>query len=96
MKILIVIFLLVLTQPVDANGRFWISNKLEVGYDKAFVSNQIRFDRDEVTRNSLASGLRFRVSDTTTFKAFYLLENVRKHSWKSDHFLGAQFEFKLQ
>ena len=96
MKILIPIFMLLLSLPVAAKDKLWISNKLEIGYDKIFISNQVRFDRDEFTRNSLATGLRFKVSDTANFKTFYLLENARKNNWDHNHFLGAQFEFKLQ
>jgi len=96
MRILTIAFILLLSSSASAKGKFWLSNKLEVGYDKVFISNQVRFDRDELTRNSLASGLRFKVSDTTTFKTFYLLENALKNNWKNNHFLGAQIQFKLQ
>mgnify|MGYP000349624363 CR=1 FL=1 len=61
-----------------------------------FISEQIRFIRDDFIRNSLAAGLRYKISDTTNFKTFYLLEHKRKAKWVHDHFLGAQFEFKLQ
>ena len=91
-----IIILALMTPPAMARGKFWISNKLEVGYNKAFISNQVRFDRNEFIRNSLAAGLRFKVSNTTNFKTFYLLENARKNNWNHNHFLGAQFELKLQ
>jgi hypothetical protein len=91
-----IIVLLLITPPAFANDKFWISNRLEVGYDKVFVSNQVRFDRDEFTRNRLAAGLRFKISDITSFKTFYLLENARKNNWDANHFLAAQFELKLQ
>ena len=96
MKTLIVTLLLLISSTADAKGKFWVSNKLGVGYDKIFISNQVRFDRDEFVRNSLAVGLRFKVSDTTNFKTFYLLENALKNDWKNNHFLGAQLELKLQ
>ena len=77
-------------------SKLWISNKIEAGYDKVFISNQVRFERNEIVRNSLASGLRFKVSDTTNFKTFYLLEHAQKNNWNPNHFLGAQLELKLQ
>ena len=96
MRILVAIFVLLLSLPAVAKDKLWISNKLEIGYNKVFISEQVRFNRNEFTRNSLAMGLRFKVSDTTNFKTFYLLENALKNNWDHNHFLGAQFEFKLQ
>ena len=75
--------------------KFWFSNKVEVGYNKIFISNQVRFDRDEFTKNSLAAGFRFKVSNTTSFKTFYLLENSLKEDWHAHHFLCGQLELKL-
>ena len=96
MKTAIIFFVLMLSSTAVAKDKFWVSNKIEVGYDKIFISDQVRFDRNEFTRNSLAMGLRFKVSGTTNFKTFYLLENARDHNWDHNHFLGAQFEFKFQ
>ena len=98
MKTLIAILFLPMLIPASATAKdkFWVSNKIEIGYDKVFLSDQVRFDRSEFTRNSLAMGLRFKASDTTNFKTFYLLENARKHNWDHNHFLGAQFELKFQ
>jgi len=96
MKMLVTIFVLLLSSSAVAKDKLWISNKLEIGYGKIFISEQVRFDRNEFTRNRIASGLRFKISDTATFKTFYLLENALKNDWKNNHFLGTKLEFKLQ
>ena len=87
---------LLLSSESIAKDKFWVSNKLEVGYDKVFVSNQVTFDRDEFIKNKLAMGLKFRVSDSINFKTFYLLENEADRAWKNNHFLGVTLNLKLQ
>ena len=96
MKILVPLFLLLFSSPAMASGKFWISNKLEIGYNKTFVSNQVSFNRDEFTKNGFAAGLKFKLNDITNLKTFYLLENSLENDWKNNHFLGIKFDFKLQ
>jgi len=96
MKILTLVFVLLLSSVALAKDKFWVSNKLEVGYGKIFISDQIRLDNNESIRNSLAIGTRFKVSDAAAFKTFYLLEKASKDDWKNNHFLGAKFELKLR
>jgi hypothetical protein len=96
MRMLIPLFLLLFTQPTFARGKLWVSNKLEIGYDKVFVSNQVTFDSDKFTKNGFAAGLKIKLSDDTSLKAFYLLENAFKDNWKNNHFLGIKFDLKLQ
>jgi hypothetical protein len=96
MKILIPFFLLLFSFPVFAQDNFWVSNKLEVGYNKAFISNQATFNYNEFTKNSLAAGLKFKLNDNANLKTFYLLENILKNNWKNNHFLGIKLNLKLQ
>jgi len=96
MKIIILFFLLLFAAPAFAKGGFWVSNKLEVGYNKAFVSNQVTFNRDEFTKNGFATGLKFKLNDSTNLKTFYLLENAFKDNWKNNHFVGIKLDLKLQ
>jgi len=74
-----------------AKDKFWISNKIEIGYGKIFLSEQFSFDK-----NSFGLGLKFKLSDKIKYKTFYLLENARNNNWKNNHFLGIGFDLKLQ
>jgi len=95
-KILTIVFLILFSVQAFAKEKFYISNKLEVGYGKAFVSNQVNFDGEEFLKNSLTAGFKFKISDTAGFKTFYLLENTLNNSWVNNHFLGAQLELKIK
>ena len=46
---------LIFAFPAMAQDKFWISNKIEVGYSKTFISNQIKFNQDEFIKNDLKS-----------------------------------------
>jgi len=97
MKQLLIIFLLLLL-PLSgaAKDKFWISNKIEIGYDKVFLSEQVAFKSNEFSKNGIAIGLKFKLSEKVKYKTFYLLENARNNNWKNNHFLGVGFDIKLQ
>ena len=95
MKMLILFLVLFISSIALGQDKFWVSNKLEVGYDKTFISNQVTFNRDEFTKNGLAAGLKFKVADNINLKTFYLLENSLKNNWKNDHFIGIKLDLKL-
>ena len=88
--------MLLLSSSVAAKDKFWISNKIEIGYDKVFVSEQVSFNRNEFIRNSLSTGIRVKLNDNTNLRTFYRLENASKHAWKNDHIVGLQLNLKLQ
>jgi len=78
-----------------AKDKFYISNKIEVGYDKIFLSERVTFKSNEFSKNSIAIGFKFKLSDKAKYKTFYLLENNRDNNWKNNHFLGVGFDLKL-
>ena len=96
MKFTIPILILIFSTYAHANDKFWISNKIEMGYNKVYVSEQVTFKGGEFIKNSLSSGLRFEITKQAMLKTFYLLEHAAKNNWKNDHFVGAKFQFKLQ
>ncbi len=95
-SLLMMLVLFLLPVSSAAKDKFWISNKLEIGYDKAFISNQLTFDREQFVKNSAAIGLKNKLDKNVSIKTFYLLENAIKHDWKRNHILGIQFDFKLK
>ena len=95
-QLLIILLFLLLPLPSAAKDKFWISNKIEIGYDKVFLSEQIAFKSNEFSKNGIAIGLKFKLSKKVKYKTFYLLENTRNNDWKNNHFLGVNFDIKLQ
>ncbi len=87
---------LIFAFPAMAQDKFWISNKIEVGYSKTFISNQIKFNQDEFIKNDFAVGLKFKLTDTSIIRTHYLLENSLRNAWKNNHFLGIKLNIKLQ
>ena len=96
MKPLLFTLLLFLPYSAMANDKFWFSNKIEIGYDKIFLSERVLFEENKFIKNGIAIGLKFKLSDNMKYKTFYLLENARNNSWKNNHFLGMGFDLKLQ
>ena len=96
MKHLLFIILLLIPFTSTAKDKFWISNKIEIGYDKIFLSEMICIKSNEFSKNGIAIGLKFEIADEMSYKTFYLLEHARDNKWKNNHFLGVGFDFKLQ
>ena len=96
MKILILFILLFISPSVSAQSKFWVSNKIEVGYDKIFISDQVTYSLGKFTKNGFATGLKFKLSNNTKLKTFYLLENTANNNWKNNHFLGIKLDLKLR
>jgi hypothetical protein len=90
------IFLLLLPHSALAQPKLWFSNKVEVGYGKIFVGEKIAFENGVFTKNSVTTGLKFKVAESINLKAFYLLENALVNKWKKNHFLGMKLDLKLQ
>ena len=96
MKQFLFIFLLLLPHSALAQPKLWFSNKVEVGYGKIFVGEKIAFENGVFTKNSVTTGLKFKVAENINLKAFYLLENTLVNKWKKNHFLGMKLDLKLQ
>jgi len=96
MKQFLFILLLLFSIPAASHPKFWFSNKAEIGFGKVFINETVTVKEGIFTKNRLATGLKFKVSDTIRYKTFYLLENKRKNNWAKDHFLGAMLEFRLK
>ena len=96
MKQLLFIFLFLFPLFVTAQPKLWFSNKIEVGYGKVFVGEKVVFKSGIFTKNSITTGLKFRVAENIDLKTFYLLENTLVNEWKKVHFLGIKLNLKLQ
>jgi len=92
----IILFTLLLSVSVQAKPKFWVSNRIEAGYDKLYIGESITFQEGVFTKSALAFGLRFKISHEAKYKAFYLLENTKENKWQNSHFLGASLNFKFR
>jgi len=96
MKQALLVILLLLPAPTFAQDKFWISNKVEVGYGNIFLSEHVHFEKNEFIKSNTAMGLKLKLSDSIKCKIFYLLENAQNNKWKKNHFLGMSLNLKLQ
>jgi len=78
-----------------SQDKLWFSNKIEVGYGKVFVSEQISFKSGIFIKNTVGLGLKFKISKKATYQTLYLLENSEKNHWRPRHHLGARFRLKF-
>jgi len=96
MKYLLFVVILLLPLAISAQPKLWFSNKIEVGYGKVFIAEQVTLERGVFTKNSVGLGLRFKVSKSVGYKTFYLLQNSKKYKWASEYFLRAALSLQLQ
>ena len=96
MKYLLFVATLLLPLAISAQPKLWFSNKIEVGYGKLFIAEQVTLEEGVFTKNSVGLGLKFKVSKSVGYKTFYLLQNSKKYNWAREHFLGAALSLKLQ
>ena len=96
MKQFLFIFLFFIPVITSAQPKFWISNKVEIGYDNLFITEQVTFEKGTFSKNSTGLGLKFKISKTIGYKTFYLLQKSKKFKWANDHFLGVTLNLKLQ
>jgi len=96
MKQFLFIFLFLLPHTASAQPKLWFSNKVEVGYGKVFVGEKVVFESGNFTKNSITTGLKFKMAENINLKTFYLLENALVNEWKKTHFLGIKLNLKLQ
>ena len=92
-----ILLLIILSTPglCHPQNKFWFSNKVEVGYGKAFISEQISFKEGVLIKNAVGLGLKLKVSKKVSYQTHYLLENAEKKNWRLAHILGARFSFKF-
>lgn len=92
-----ILLLIILSTPglCHPQNKFWFSNKVEVGYGKAFISEQVSFKEGVFTKNTIGLGLKLKVSKKVSYQTHYLLENAEKNNWSLAHILGARFSFKF-
>lgn len=96
MKNILLILITLVPSVGIAQPKFWFSNKVEIGYDKAFMSEKVTFKEGVLTKSAFSSGLKFKISDNVGYKIFYQLQNSEKDAWANNHFLGTKISFKLQ
>ena len=92
-----ILLLIILSTPglCHSQNKFWFSNKVEVGYGKVFISEQVSFKKGLFTKNTVGLGLKLKVSKKVSYQTHYLLENTEKNNWHLAHILGARFSFKF-
>jgi hypothetical protein len=92
-----ILLLIILSTPglCHTQNKFWFSNKVEVGYGKAFISEQVSFKEGVFTKNTFGLGLKLKVSKKVSYQTHYLLENAEKNNWSLAHIIGARFSFKF-
>ena len=95
MKKLLLILSLFITSSSSAEPKFWLSNKIEAGYGKVVISEQITFKEQSITKNTIGVGLKFKLSENVKYETNYFIENSRKNKWATAHILGAKFSFKF-
>ena len=92
---MLLILSLFITSPSNAEPKFWLSNKIEAGYGKVVISEQVTFKDQSVTKNTIGIGLKLKLSDNVKYETNYFLENSRKNKWATAHIFGAKFSFKF-
>jgi hypothetical protein len=85
-----------LSLPIYAQPTYWMSARVEMGYGKAYISQNIKFEKATIIKNSTSVGLKFKLFKEAEYKAFYLLEKPKKNNWSCEHFLGASLNFKFK
>ncbi|MDB4348889.1 hypothetical protein OAA64_01040 [bacterium] len=92
-----ILLLMILSTPglCHSQNKFWFSNKVEVGYGKAFISDQVSFKEGVFVKNTFGLGLKVKVSKKVSYQTHYLLENAEKNNWRLAHVIGARFNFKF-
>ena len=78
-----------------SQNKFWFSNKVEVGYEKVFISEQVSFKEGVFVKNTVGLGLKLKVFKKVNYQTHYLLENAKKNNWRLTHIIGARFSFKF-
>ena len=63
-----ILLLIILSTPglCHSQNKFWFSNKVEVGYGKAFISEQVSFKEGVFVKNTVGLGLKLKVSKKET------------------------------
>ena len=84
------------TSPIFANNRCWISNKIEAGYDRIYISEKVTFNNNEFTKNAVDLGLKFRLFDDIKMKTFYQIKHSLRNDWKKDDVFGMKLEIELE
>jgi len=95
-NVLLIISILCFTSPILANNKFWISNKIEAGYDRIYISEKVTFNSDEFTKNAVDLGLKFRLFDDIKMKTFYQMKHSLRNDWKKDDVFGMKLEIELE
>ncbi len=92
-----ILLLIILSTPglCHSQNKFWFSNKVEVGYGKVFISEQVSFKEGRFIKNNIGLGLKLKVSKKANYQTHYLLENAEKNNWRLVHIIGARFNFKF-
>ena len=92
-----ILLLMILSTPglCHSQNKFWFSNKVEVGYGKAFISEQISFKGGTFIKNTVGIGLKLKASKKVSYQTHYLLENAEKNNWCLSYFVGARLSFKF-
>jgi len=95
MKQLLIILVTIFPLSALGNPKFWFSNKVEAGYEKIYISEQVTFEDGVFIKNATGLGFRFKMSKKIGYKTFYILENCKKNDWKMYHFIGISLSLKL-
>ena len=95
MKSILLLIILSIPGLCHSQNKFWLSNKVEVGYGKAFISEQVSFKEGRFIKNTIGLGLKLKISKKVKYQTHYLLENAEKNNWRLAHFIGARFNFKF-
>ena len=92
-----ILLLIILSTPgvCHSQNNFWLSNKIEVGYGKIFISEQVSFRDGVLEKNTIGLGLKIKVSKKVNCQTHYLLENSKNNKWSLAHAFIARFNFKF-
>jgi len=95
-NVLTIISIVCFVSPILAKDKVWISNKIEVGYDRLYISEKVTFNSNEFTKNAVDLGLKFKLFDDIKMKTFYQMKHSLKNKWKKDNIFGMKLEIKLK
>jgi len=95
MKRILLILATLTPTTLYAEPNFWFSNKIEAGYENVFLIEQVTFEDNVFTKNTLGAGIKFKITNKVKCETHYLLENSKKNDWSPSHVLGAKFSFKF-
>jgi len=96
MKQCLFIFLIFSSSSAYAQNKFWLTNKIEIGYNNIYVSESITIEDRTFSKNAVAVGLIFKLADSIKYKNFYIFENSIRSKWMPIHFFGGCLTFKLK